>query len=413
MGATSVVGVEPSGDLSGRARDTASACASDESQRQQGRTRREELAVARVFASTALRYGASVLPAATRELSRWRKRAEQIPDAALRRHALEALGKRGNMEGAALFAAFAPRATRAHAVRALVAFQAAYNYLDALAEQRCDDPMANGRQLHEALLLALDSSEGAQRRSHPNYYEQHPQREDGGYLIDMVEACRGALAALPSYATVASSAHAAAARVVGFQSLNLGERQGDPAGLERWARLQAPPTSGLEWWETAAACGSSLGVHVLIGLAAEPSIDRRRLPPIESAYFPWIGALHSLLDSAIDVAEDRREGQRNLLSYYPSPAHAAARMGWLAERANRETQRLDRDERQPPDCRERVILTAIVAYYLSSPSASAPTARLIASSVTDAIGPLTKPALVLFRVARVLSRLRGPRVGDG
>jgi tetraprenyl-beta-curcumene synthase len=376
------------------------------SQRQPGRTRREELAVARMFASTASRYCVSVFPAVTRELSLWWARAERIPDAALRRHALAALGKRGNMEGAALFAVFAPRSTRARVVRALVAFQAAYNYLDALAEQRSEDPVSNGRQLHEALLVALDPSEGAQRASQPNYYEQHPRHDDAGYLMEMVDACRGALGGLPSYGSVASSARAAAARVVGFQSLNLGVRQGDVDGLERWARLQAPPAGGLEWWETAAACGSSLGVHVLIGLAAQPTIDRHRLPAIERAYFPWIGALHSLLDSAVDIDEDSREGQRNLLSYYSSPAQAAARMGWLAERASRETCRPAADERRPPDHREQVVLTAIAAYYLSSSNASAPAARAIARSVTDALGPLMKPALVLFGGARAASRLR-------
>ena len=36
---------------------------------------------------------------------------------------------------------------------------------------------------------------------------------------------------------------------------------------------------------------------------------------IEGAYFPWICALHSLLDRLVDVAEDERAGQRNLLSY--------------------------------------------------------------------------------------------------
>jgi tetraprenyl-beta-curcumene synthase len=362
-----------------------------------------------LFVSTALRYATSVFPLAARELAQWRRRAAEIPDATLRRHALAALQKRGNMEGAALFGAFAPRRTRAEAVRALVAFQGAYNYLDALAEQPSDDPVANGRRLHQALIDALDPSEEA-RRALPDYYEHHPQHDDGGYLLGMVDACRNALAKLPSYAPLASNAQLAAKRPVGFQSLNLAAHQGGMEGFERWARLQTVPDSALEWWETAAACGSSLGVHALIGLAAEPSVDPRELPAIENAYFPWMSALNSLLDSVVDVAEDRREGQRNLLSYYPSYQHAAVRMGWLAARARRETRRLALAHGRQQRRRAQVVLTALAAFYLSAPTASSPPVRAVKSSVADALGPGMKPALVLLRGARALSRLRDARV---
>jgi tetraprenyl-beta-curcumene synthase len=372
-----------------------------------GRQRRapsERVGVGWAFAFTAVRYAAGVYPAAASEISRWRRRAERIPDAVLRRQALAALCKRGNMEGAALFAAFARRAERAEAVRAIVAFQSAYNYLDLLAEQGCDDPVANARQLHGALLVALDPGGAAGRASHPDYYAHRSERDDGGFLVEMAEACRTSLAALPSYALVAPSARAAAARIVAFQSLNLGESQGSHEELERWARGHTPHASGLAWWEAAAAGGSSLVVHMLIGRAAQVVLDPRELPAIERLYCPWIGALHSLLDSAIDVAEDRREGQRNLLGYYPSQAHAAARLGRLAERARDEASRLARDERHPTAWQEQVVLIALAAYYLSSPTASALDAQLIARSVADAIGPPMKPALVLFRAARAVSR---------
>jgi hypothetical protein len=59
------------------------------------------------------------------------------------------------MEGAALFGAFAPRAHRTQTVRALVAFQAAYNYFDLLAEQPSEGSERAGRELHRGLMLAL------------------------------------------------------------------------------------------------------------------------------------------------------------------------------------------------------------------------------------------------------------------
>ena len=83
----------------------------------------------------------------------------------------------------------------------------------------------------------------------------------------LLEECRDAFAALPSYLPAAPSAQAAAARIVAFQSLNP-RVEGEHTGLEQWARSATPPGAGLQWWETAAAAGSRLGVHVLIAAAA-------------------------------------------------------------------------------------------------------------------------------------------------
>ena len=74
---------------------------------------------------------------------------------------VEALSKGGNIEGAALFATLVPAVHRRTALRALVAFQTAYNYLDALSERPSEDPSLNGEQLHRALLTALNPGAGA------------------------------------------------------------------------------------------------------------------------------------------------------------------------------------------------------------------------------------------------------------
>ncbi len=116
---------------------------------------RERLALAGMFGATALRYWTGVFPGVCRELARWRRRAGEIANPVLRGLALEAPGKRGNIEGAAAFAVFVPRSHRNLVLRAVVAFQTAYNYLDLLAEQPGPDPAANARRLHEALLVAL------------------------------------------------------------------------------------------------------------------------------------------------------------------------------------------------------------------------------------------------------------------
>lgn len=354
----------------------------------------EGLALAAVFAGTVSGYLTMVLPAVTRELRHWQRQALQIPDGTLRGHALEALSKRGNMEGAALFAVLAPRLRRRQTVRALVAFQTAYNYLDTLAEQPSADAVANGHQLHKALLTALDPS-----APHADYYAHHPQDRDGGFLAALVEACRGAFATLPSHTAVASAVWDAAGRIVVFQSLNLTQQQGGHGELERWARLQTPDGSGLDWWQTAAAGGSSLAVHALIATAANRNVHEAEVSAIGDAYFPWVCALHSLLDSLVDVAEDERAGQRNLLAYHASPERAAFAMKMLARRCIAVTAGL------PDGLTHRVILTAMVSYYLSSPEASTRDARTVAAGVAGVLGRPIAPALALFRARRLAGRV--------
>jgi tetraprenyl-beta-curcumene synthase len=358
-------------------------------------TVRERVALAAAFVDAALRYWLTVFPRVSRWLGHWQDRAEQIPDPALRRMAFEALHKHGNIEGATAFAAFAPRGHRAAVVRALAAFQAAYGYADMVSEQPHVQAIANGQRLHEALLVALDP-----RAPHLDYYAHNPQQDDGGYLKELVDTCRAALSTLPSYAAVAKSAQRAAARIVTFQSLNVGDRseigpQGDHGALARWAGKETPAGVDLQWWETAASAGSSLGVHVLIAAAADPCVQPVDIAAIEDAYFPWIGALHSLLDNIVDRQEDAMTDQHNLIGYYASPAQAAARMRTLAVRAMRSARALPRGQRHA------IILAAMAGNYLSSPEANAPGVRVISQSVREAIGYLETPTLLVFKLWRL------------
>jgi len=372
----------------------------------------ERLALAATFTGAARRYWTGVFPHVRRELEHWRERAREIPDPVLRRLALHAQRKRGNLEGAAAFAAFAPRADRAAVLRAAVAFQAAYDYLDVLAEQPQADPVAGARALHEALLVALDPALGTESRGwagtegragteSPDYYASYPQREDNGYLADLVDTCRTALATLPSYAAVAPAAWRAAERIVEFQSLNLSEAQGEHDALARWAHAEIPPRSELCWWETAAGGGSPLCVYALIAAAADPALQPREVGAIEHAYFPWIGGLHSLLDHLVDRAQDAAVGERNLIDYYSSPQEAENRVRALAERAAGEARALPRGRMHT------IVLAGMAGYYLSDPEASVPGAKPIAQTVREAIGGLMAPTLLVFKVRRVAGGVAG------
>ncbi len=362
----------------------------------------DRLKLTATFAGAARRYWVNVFPILRRERTRWQERAAEIPDPLLRTLALQAEGDGGNVEGAAAFAAFVPRANRTAVVRALVAYQSGYNYLDRLAEQPSPEPVAGARGLHQALLDALEltgtegcvGTEGWVGTQSSDYYADYPQREDGGYLAALVRECRTALATLPSYAAVAPAARTATERIVEFQSLNLSLAQGEHDAFARWAAGETPPAIDLQWWETAAAGGSSLGVYALIAAAADPNLDPREIAAIERAYFPWIGALHSLLDHLVDRAQDAASGERSLIDYYPSPAHAAARMQTLAERAASAAGGLPRARAHT------VVLAGMTANYLSDPGAAMPAAAPIARRVRGAIGGLVGPALLVFNARR-------------
>jgi tetraprenyl-beta-curcumene synthase len=366
-----------------------------------GRRGSSRTALTAAFAGAARRYWLGVFPRVCAERRRREARAQLIPDPLLQRVVLDALRKWGNIEGATAFAAFVPARRRAAAARAMACFQAAYNYLDMLTELPSADPAVNGQLLHRALLVALDPD-----AEHVDYYEHHHLHDDGGYLADTVDECRAALSELPSYAAVAPAALRAAERIVAFQSCNTGEVQGDYLALERWARAATPPGSGLRWWETAASGGSSLGIYALIAAAAQPHVQEAEITAIEGAYFPWIGALHSLLDNLVDIAEDYATGQRSLVGCYASSLDAATRMGRLSENALRAAEDL-------PDSRGHVlILAAMASFYLSTPEASAPAARPIAHAVLDALAEPARLSMFVFRSRLRLRRLV-PRAPGG
>jgi tetraprenyl-beta-curcumene synthase len=347
------------------------------------------------FIKAALQYWLHIYPHICRESDRWQRRAEQIPSSTLHSLALDAQRiKRTNIEGSAAFAILAPRSQQAGVIRAQVAFQSVYDYVDTLSEQPSSHPIADSRRLHQALLVALNPA-----AAQADYYRHQPNRSDGGYLEEMVDACRDALASLPSYDSARKSARSVTGRIVAYQSLNLSESQGGHRYLARWAIKATPPGSGLRWWETAASAGSSLGLFALIAAAARADLTRGQASSIESAYWPWIGALHSLLDSLVDGPEDTAVGQRNLLDYYRSPEEAAGRLEMLAANALRATSSL------PSASEHALILAGMASSYLTTPEGRSPAARLASRRILDTLGSVTAPSMLVFDIRRTAGRL--------
>ncbi|HEX6153800.1 MAG TPA: DUF2600 family protein [Solirubrobacterales bacterium] len=351
----------------------------------------EGAAVATSFA----RYRGAILPRVHRELARWRRAAELIPDPVLRAQATSALEeKASNVEATAVFSGLAPRRTRPTAIRASTALQVAVDYLDTLGEQPGPDPLRDGLQLHGALAAALEPG-GLTR----DWYAHHPQREDGGYLDQLVTACGEAATSLPSAATILPLARRAIVRCGEGQSHTHATADGSARGLQRWAsELPAPP--GFEWWEVAAGASSSVAAHALLALAADPEAAPGQGELVDAAYFPPIGALTVLLDDLVDREADEAAGEHSYLRHYSSDAEVAERLEAIAGLADRSVSPL------PRSSRHRAILSGVLAFYLSSPGAAAPGARAIRDRLLASSRPAVKG------LARALRRKRPGPAGN-
>lgn len=347
--------------------------------------RRWDREVGAVLATLAV-YEARVLPRARRELASWRGLAEAIPDPVLRATALAALSdKAANVEAVAVFATLAPPARRPAAVRAIVALQAAIDYLDSLGEQPGADALGDGLLLHGSLGTVFAAGESA------DWYAHHPRGEDGGYLERLLAASRIAFASLPSGPALGPLAHAAALRCGEGQSHTHAAVR-SPQALRAWAAERAVP--GFAWWETAAGACSSVAAHALIALAANPGVDPRQAALVDVAYFPPVGALTVLLDDLVDREADRAAGEHSYLDYYSGPEEAAERLAAITVAAR------DSERCLPQADRHAAILAGVLSHYLAAPAADSAYAAPIRARLLAAGGPAVRLLTSILRLRR-------------
>jgi tetraprenyl-beta-curcumene synthase len=337
------------------------------------------------------------LPVVGREVGAWRRRARAMPDRPLREGALDSLTrKRANAEGAALFTILTRR--RNHGLlRLLVAYEIVWDYLDNVSEAGAAEGEVNGRQLHRALLEAVDLE-----ISVSDYYRHHPWRDDGGYLQALVEVCRQQCRRLPSYQRVRSLLLGEARRSeVGTLNHCLNPAERDRA-LRRWAEHEFQEDSGgvVPWYELTAAASCSAAAHVLLIMAADRDCDERDVADTYAAYFPRFSIATTMLDSYVDRDEDLVSGAHSYISHYPSEEIACMRVADSVALSSSALRRL------PNGHRHAVIVACMVAMYSSKDSARAPARRASTHSLVRAGGSLTMLVLPVLRLWRIAYALR-------
>lgn len=334
------------------------------------------------------------LRAVSREVGYWRRRAAAIPDPPLRKDALDGLsGKRGNIDGAALFWIL-PRRRAPRLLRLLVCYEAMADFLDSTDERAASFGVASGCRLQRALADAIDLH--APMR---NYYDRHPWREDGGYLRALVAACRGGCASLPAYPRVRQAA-IRAAKFAEVQALN---HDRDPARratrLCAWASRELPHAGESSWFELTAAASAWLTVLALLALAADPACVERDCAETIAAYL-WISMTAAMLDSYADMADDAVGATHSYIAHYGSEELAVRRVRELVRRSMGEARALRNGPRQA------VIVACMVALYLSKDSARVPHLRAHTRSLVRAGGSLTRLLLPILRIWRTAYVLR-------
>jgi tetraprenyl-beta-curcumene synthase len=344
------------------------------------------------------RYWTRLAPLVRRQISQWETRAEKILDPLLRDLALGKLAdERFNIEVAAMIATTAPARHRQRTVEAIVALQIMYDYLDALTEQPAPQPIRDRLQYAKAFTDAVTTTP----QPVDGYYAYYGgQQDDGGYLAELALTVRTAIGNLPATGAVFESILvSAAARCAEAQVRIHAAPDAGMGQIERWAIQQAYGT-GLQWREWLfAAMGSVVAVHALIAMAASGRSTPRQARELDDTYL-WLCVLTTALDHLVDHERDARTGEQSYLGLYDTREELAEQLAIVVRGATERARKIRNG------AHHLMILSGVVAYYTSLPSAMEDYARPVTENVRDELRPLITPTLATMHIWRWAKRLR-------
>lgn len=295
-------------------------------------------------------------------LAAWQTSLDHCPDDKLKKQALASIKhKRFHAQGGSIYALY-PRARQESLVQFIVALQTISDYLDNLCDRAgCLDVEAF-KQLHFSMLDAV-SLNGQEIIPSANYYALYPYRNDGGYLVNLVVACRAELAKFPSYQLVEEHVLKLVQLYNNLQAYKHTYPEDREKLLTQWINPKLTQYPNLTTWEFAAATGSTLGIFMLAATSSLSDLTAEHAEKIVQAYFPWICALHIMLDYLIDQEEDRAEGDFNFVTYYKDHEECCQRMVFLLRRAKEMALTL------PNSAFHLTVIEGLLALYLSDPKA--------------------------------------------
>lgn len=248
------------------------------------------------------------IPKVKKELQNWATMAKALPEP-LKSQALMSIEyKAFHCIGGSVYAHY-PGSKQEIMLPLIVAFQTISDYLDNLCDSMNISDPAAFRLLHQSIIHALTPSSQI-----IDYYELYPYSETT-YLSQLVLSCQKLLAQIPYYNVHAQSFALRLADLYCELQVLKHITPGGEVLLKDWVTAKSKHTE-LAWNEWAAACGSTLGIFLLMATGFEKQNSKQEA--LLNAYFPWIQGLHILLDYLIDLKEDQRSGDLNFITFYPS-----------------------------------------------------------------------------------------------
>lgn len=324
------------------------------------------------------RYIAQVFPKVSRELDMWYRQAELSTQAALREQAhLSIQHKSFHCLGGSVYALY-PGANLPRTVEFVVAYQTISDYLDNLVDNSGAEDESAFTQLHLAMADALTPDKPI-----ANYYLYYPFTEEGGYLTKLVTACKERCN-LPSFGLVQPSMLQLAglySQLQVYKHLSPEQRE---EKMRAWTGKHLPEYPALSGWEFAAATGSTLPIFCLYAAAHDPRLTAQTVDTLVTGYFPWICALHILLDYLIDLIEDRETGQLNFVSYYEDTRETQEHLQYILREC------LSRARELPHPRFHMRVIHGLLAMYLSDRKAQHSAVRPVAKALLLTAGNATR-----------------------
>ncbi|MCJ7842668.1 tetraprenyl-beta-curcumene synthase family protein [Lederbergia sp. NSJ-179] len=295
-----------------------------------------------------------VFPITHQELADWKKRAESIPNEELRTQALASIEhKTFHCEGGSIMA-LTSFERKKEAIRFIVAYQTISDYLDNLCDRSTSLDPDDFAALHESMIDSLTA--GAKPR---DYYRYRKERNDGGYLTELVQTCQAVLEDLPHYDEIKPYLLELCRYYCDLQihkHVKVEERE---ERLKNWFQEYQAGLPEMSWYEFSACSGSTLGIFCLVSYGLREDFQPKHAEMIRNGYFPYIQGLHILLDYFIDQDEDREEGDLNFCFYYKNEEQLFLRLIHFLEEADEQTKFL-------PDTKfHKLINRGLLGVYLS------------------------------------------------
>lgn len=296
-----------------------------------------------------------VIPTVHFYLKAWKDKALQIPDEELRRQALASIqAKTFHCEGGSIYGLLAEN-RMVDVIRFIVAYQTISDYLDNLCDRSTSLDPNDFRALHNAMLDAL-TPDGEVH----DYYRFRDEKDDGGYLTELVRTCQECVATFPHYEHVQKENLELASLYCDLQVHKHVVKEERVPRLEAWFWEHQDSYPQMSWYEFSACSGSTLGIFCLTSYSANKrGLSKETAGKIKQGYFPWVQGLHILMDYFIDQEEDLQGGDLNFCAYYPNEETMLDRMEFFYRKANESI-------RQLPDWRfHRLINNGLLAIYLA------------------------------------------------